>query len=171
MEAAVYDLPFASWPTRKPCTPMEVPMPDLDRFNLIGPSLMLLRNRHAMSRQFYRRQRRAGRTGRADLWGGLPWEPPEAGAFPPASNPLQRRAWLARLPGICFAELEHSRPVAWECRAWRMIVGPRIVCVSSTSPATMHFLRDAWILTIGRFSLFRSGFRITMGSVSLSLRT
>jgi len=52
MEAAVYDLPLASVPTRKPRTPMEVPMPDFDRFNLSGPSLMLLRNRHAMSPQF-----------------------------------------------------------------------------------------------------------------------
>jgi hypothetical protein len=59
MEAAAYDLPFASVPTRKPRTPMEVPMPDLDRFNLSGPSLMLLRNRHAMSPQFYPHQHAA----------------------------------------------------------------------------------------------------------------
>jgi hypothetical protein len=59
MDAAVYDLPFASVPTRKPRTPMEVPMPDLDRFSLSGPSLMLLRNRQAMFPQFYPRQRAA----------------------------------------------------------------------------------------------------------------
>ena len=53
MDAAVYDLPFASVPTRKPRTPMEVPTPDLDRFNRSGPILMLLRNRHAMTPQFY----------------------------------------------------------------------------------------------------------------------
>jgi len=50
----VYDLPLASLPTRKPRTPMEVPTPDLDRFNRSGPSLMLLRNRHAITPQFYR---------------------------------------------------------------------------------------------------------------------
>lgn len=55
MEAAVYDLPLASVPTRKPRTPIEVPIPDLDRFKRSGPSLMLLRKRHAMSRQFYPR--------------------------------------------------------------------------------------------------------------------
>ena len=53
MEVAVYDLPFASLPTRKPRTPMEVPMPDLDRFSLSGPSLMLLRNRHTIRSQVY----------------------------------------------------------------------------------------------------------------------
>ncbi len=59
MEVAVYDLPLASVPTRKPRTPMEVPTPDLDRFNLSGPKLKLLRNRHAIRRQVYRPRRAA----------------------------------------------------------------------------------------------------------------
>jgi hypothetical protein len=102
MEAAVYDLPLASVPTRKPRTPMEVPMPDLDRFNLSGPSLMLLRNRHAIRCQVYR-QRRTGGAGRADLWGAIPGAP-EAGAIPPANNPRQSRdgppAAQAPRPGL-----------------------------------------------------------------------
>jgi hypothetical protein len=68
METAVYDLPLASVPTRKPRTPMEVPTPDLDRLSLSGPSLMLLRIRHAMTPQFYRRQCRAWLARSAGIW-------------------------------------------------------------------------------------------------------
>ena len=44
----MYDRPFASVPTRKPRTPMEVPMPDLDRFSRMGPIFRLLRKRHVI---------------------------------------------------------------------------------------------------------------------------
>lgn len=50
MEAAVYDRPLASLPTRKPRPPMEYPTPDLDRFNRIGPSFMLRRKPHPIVR-------------------------------------------------------------------------------------------------------------------------
>jgi hypothetical protein len=54
MEAAVYDLPLASLPTRKPRTPTEYPTPDFDKFSLSGPSLRLRRKPQPMTPQFYR---------------------------------------------------------------------------------------------------------------------
>lgn len=53
MDAAVYVRPFASVPTRKPRTPAETPMPDLEKFSLSGPSLRLRRNRQAIACQVY----------------------------------------------------------------------------------------------------------------------
>jgi hypothetical protein len=54
MDAAVYDLPFASLPTRKPRTPAECPIPDFEKFSRSGPSLRLRRNRQAIACQVYR---------------------------------------------------------------------------------------------------------------------
>jgi hypothetical protein len=66
MEAAVYALPLASLPTRKPRPPMEYPTPDLERLSRTGPSLRLLRNRHAMTAKCNASAARLG-AGRADL--------------------------------------------------------------------------------------------------------
>lgn len=112
MEAAVYDRPLASLPMRKPRPPMEYPTPDLDRFNRSGPSLTLLRNRHAMTRQFYSPQSRSGGTGCADLRGAMPGSHQRPGlsqrqAFP-ASAETARRASAAPWPPFTSAGIVAS---------------------------------------------------------------
>ena len=53
MEAAVYDLPLASLPTRNPRAPTEYPTPDFEKFSLSGPSLRLRRKPQPITPQFY----------------------------------------------------------------------------------------------------------------------
>ena len=47
--AVTYFFPSGLVPTRAPLTPTDTPMPDLDRFNLIGPIFMLFRMKNPIT--------------------------------------------------------------------------------------------------------------------------